>query len=402
MEKEQKPSPPATKPLPPGAIVIGFVSLFADISTEVMYPLLPDFITKVLGAPVVIVGLIEGVANGVSSIITGLSGWLSDKIGRRKHVAFVGYALTALSKPVIALATGWSVVLGARFADRFGKGIRGAPRDALLAETASEDQRGRAFGFERAMDSAGAVIGPLLAILLVSLLGFGVRTVFILATIPAVIAALLMLCVKEHKSIAHSSTTKVKLTLAGTTRDYKKLLIISGIFGLGNSANLFLILRAENLGLPMGLIILAYTIYNAISASASMPAGSASDKLGRRNVLAAGYLVYAISYIGFALAGSAWMVWPLFALYGLFPALSEGAGKALAVDTSGTAGRATAIGVYSTVIGVTQVAASYIGGLLWDHIDPRATFYLGGALALISVVLLFALLPSRPHIEKSI
>jgi MFS family permease len=182
---------------------------------------------------------------------------------------------------------------------------------------------------------------------------------------------------------------------AGTTREYKQLLIVIGVFGLANSANAFLILRARQLGLATGQTILAYALFNAVAAIASMPAGSASDRLGRRNVLVAGYAVYSLSYAGMALATSGWLVWPLFALYGLFPALTDGVSKALAVDTAGKAGRGTAIGIYSAVVGVTQIAASYIGGVLWDKIDPSATFYFGAALAALSAALLLALLPSR-------
>jgi len=381
-------------------IIIGLVSLLGDISSEMIYPILPTFLTQTLHAPATVVGLIEGFAVGTASVVSGFSGWISDRIGRRKPVAFVGYALTAVSRPMIAFATAWPVVLGARFGDRFGKGIRTAPRDALLAESAAETARGRAFGFERAMDSAGAVVGPLLGLALVVWAGLEARKIFLISAIPASIAAVMILAVRERRSDIVTGSSSIRLSLAGTTREYRRLLIITAVFGLANSANAFLILRAQQLGLTVGLTIVAYALYNAVASMASVPAGSASDRFGRRNLLIIGYAIYAVSYGGFALANASWLVWPLFAFYGLFPALTDGVSKALAVDTAGKAGRATAIGIYSAVIGITQIAASYIGGMLWDKVDSTATFYFGAALAGLAVVLSFALLPSRVAGER--
>jgi MFS family permease len=375
--------------------------LFADISTEVMYPLLPAFVTEVLKAPVTALGLIEGVAQGASSVVSGISGYLSDKLGRPVAVAFSGYALTAICKPIIGAAGAWPVVLTARFGDRFGKGIRTAPKDALLADSAPPGERGRAFGFERAMDSTGAVLGPLLALALAGWLGFGARTIFYLATIPAAAAALLILAVRDQHHRTARSPGSLRLSLAGTTPQYRKLMIVTAVFGLANSANAFLILRASRLGLATGWTILAYALYNAVAAIASMPAGSASDRLGRRNLLITGYAIYSLVYAGFGAATSPWMMWPLFAAYGLFPALADGVGKAMAVDTAGKAGRATAIGIYSMIVGVTQIAASFIGGKLWDAVSPAATFYAGAVLAAAAVALLLVLLPAKtaggPH-----
>ena len=376
-------------------IIIGLVSLLSDISSEMIYPILPLFLTETLRAPATVVGLIEGIAVGASTAIGGISGWISDRIGRRKPIAFAGYALTAVSRPLIAAAQVWPLVLGARFAERFGKGIRNAPRDALLAESTPEEFRGRAFGFERAMDSFGAVIGPLIALVLVGWASLGARSIFLISGIPAAVAALLILTVHERgRNVA--TTNKLKFSLAGTTREYKRLLLVTGVFGLANSANAFLILRSEQLGLDRKWTILSYTLYNAIASLASMPAGAASDRFGRRNVLILGFGIYAVSYAGFGAASAGWLVWPLFALYGLFPALTDGVGKALAVDTAGTAGRATAIGIYSMVMGLTQIAASYIGGLLWDKVSSQATFYFGAGLSALAMVMLFLLLPSRP------
>ena len=378
------------------AVIIGLVSLLSDISSEMIYPILPLFLTETLRAPATVIGLIEGIAVGASTAIGGISGWISDRLGRRKPVAFAGYALTAVTRPMIAAAQVWPVVLGARFAERFGKGIRNAPRDALLAESTPPEYRGRAFGFERAMDSAGAVIGPLVALMLLGWMGLGARSIFLISGIPAALAALLILTVREPHRDPSVPATNLKFSLVGTTREYKRLLLITAVFGLANSANAFLILRSEQLGLDRKWTILAYTFYNAIASLASMPAGAASDRFGRRNVLIIGFGIYAISYTGFGAAGAGWLVWPLFALYGLFPALTDGVGKAMAVDSAGTAGRATAIGIYSMVMGVTQIAASYIGGMLWDRVDSRATFYFGAALAGLAALLLIALFPAKP------
>jgi len=296
---------------------------------------------------------------------------------------------------MIAAAQVWPVVLGARFAERFGKGIRNAPRDALLAESTPQEHRGRAFGFERAMDSAGAVIGPLVALVLVGWARLGARSIFLISGIPAALSAMLILTVRESRRDAAAPATNLKFSLAGTTREFRLLLLVTAVFGLANSANAVLILRSEQLGLDRKWTILAYALYNAIASLASMPAGAASDRFGRRNVLIIGFAIYAVSYAGFGAASAGWLVWPLFALYGLFPALTDGVGKALAVDTAGTAGRATVIGIYSMVMGSTQIAASYIGGMLWDQVDSRATFYFGAALAGLAALLLATLFPAR-------
>src|SRR5262249_35237587 len=375
-------------------IVIGLVSLLSDISTEMAYPLLPIFIKEVLKAPATALGLIEGIANGTASIATGLSGWFSDRLGRRKPVAFSGYSLTALSKPFIAAATNWPLVLAARFTDRLGKGIRSAPKDALIAETASEQDRGRAYGFERTMDYSGAVAGPLIGLAIFAALGVErMRWIFLIASAPATLAALLILLLREKNQPRAEQRQSARLTLRGTTRDYKYFLVASALFGLANSANAFLILRAQDLGLSSSGAVLGYTVYNAVAAVASLPAGQISDRLGRRDLLVIGYALYAAVYLGFGLGVRGWLIWTLFATYGLYAALTDGAGKALAVDTAGRAGRGTAIGVYSAVNGGTQVVASYIAGVLWDSVQPSATFYFGAALSAASVLALLLTLP---------
>jgi MFS family permease len=380
------------------ALIIGLVSLLSDASSEMIYPVLAIFLTQVLHAPATVIGLIEGVTNGIANVVPIISGWLSDRLGRRKSIAFVGFMLSALSRPVIGLASVWTVAFAARGADRIGKGIRSAPKQALLADAASDAQRGRVFGYDRAMDYLGSVIGPLICLALVGGLGVGVRSIFFIASVPAFLAALMILAVREPRDTAKA---KVKgSSFRGLTREFKLFLIVAAVFGLANSANSFLILRAQELGLATTWTILAYALFNAISSLFSMPAGTASDKFGRRNVLLIGYTIYALVYFGFGAANEVWMMWPLFALYGLFPALADGAAKAMAVDTAGKAGRATAIGVFSAVNGFTQIAASIIGGALWDKINSQATFYFGAILAALAVVLLFLLLPSRVETRR--
>jgi MFS family permease len=375
------------------AIIIGLVSLLSDASSEMIYPVLPIFLTQILQAPATVVGLIEGITNGTANLVPVIAGWLSDRSGRRKPMAFAGFILSALSRPVIGLASVWGVAFAARAADRIGKGIRSAPKQALLAEAASEAQRGRVFGFDRAMDYLGAVIGPLICLALVGGLGVSERSIFFIASIPALCAALMILAVREPRAAVNLQVGGS--SFKGFTRQFKLFLIVAAVFGLANSANSFLILRAKELGLATSWTILAYALLNAVSSLFSMPAGSASDKLGRRNVLFMGYAIYALAYVGFGMANQIWMIWLLFALYGLFPALADGAAKAMAIDTAGKAGRATAIGVFSAVNGLTQIAASLIGGLLWDKVNSQATFYFGASFAALAAVLLVLLLPAR-------
>jgi MFS family permease len=381
------------------ALIIGLVSLLSDASSEMIYPVLPIFLTQFLHAPATVIGLIEGVTNGIANIVPIISGWLSDRLERRKSIAFVGFLLSALSRPVIGLASVWTVAFAARGADRIGKGIRSAPKQALLAEAASDSQRGRVFGYDRAMDYLGSVIGPLICLALVGGLGVSVRNIFFIASVPAFLAALMILAVREPRDAAKAEIKGS--SFKGLTRQFKLFLIVAAVFGLGNSANSFLILRAQELGLATTWTILAYALFNAVSSLFSMPAGTASDKFGRRNMLLIGYAIYALVYLGFGAANQVWMMWPLFALYGLFPAFADGATKALAVDTAGTAGRATAIGIFSAVNGITQIAASYIGGALWDRINSQATFYFGAILSTLAVVLLFLLLPSRMETKQT-
>ena len=390
--------PTDDKRLSRSAVIIGLCSFMSDASSEMIYPVLPIFLQETLKAPATVVGLIEGITNGAANLIQMVSGRFSDRSGKRKPLAFAGFVLSAISRPLIGLAGIWQVVLAARFSDRMGKGIRGAPKQALLAEAALESARGRVFGYDRAMDYLGSVVGPLLCLLFLSFFALSARNIFFIASIPAFLAALMILAVRESGESLQGQVSSS--TFRGFTPEYKKFLLISAVFGLANSANSFLILRAKQIGLTNTQAILGYTLFNGVSSLVSMPAGSASDRFGRRNLLIIGYGIYALVYAGFAVAHEAWLIWLLFAAYGFFPGLTDGVAKALAVDTAGKQGRATAVGVLAAVNGITQIIASYIGGVLYD-IDSRWTFYLGAGLAAISVLLLFLLLPTRLHPNRA-
>lgn len=307
---------------------LGLVSFFNDVASEMIYPIVPIFLTSVLGAPVAIVGLIEGIAESTASILKVVSGWLSDKFQRRKPFIVAGYSFSAISKIILSLAFSWPFVLIARFIDRFGKGTRTSARDALIAESSENSVRGRAFGFHRALDTLGAVVGPMIALLAIHFLDNNFRLIFFLAFIPAFIGILLLLFfVKEKKKEANSSSA-FHFNWHNLDPSFKIFLLISFIFALGNSSDAFLILRAQNLGLSLTLVVLAYILFNFTYAIFSIPAGIISDKIGPRKVLLAGFLLFSAVYLFFGLVHSSLFLWILFPVYGLYMALTEGVGKA--------------------------------------------------------------------------
>lgn len=383
--------PASTKKLPKTAIIIGIVSLFSDLSTEMAYPLLPLFIKTLPGGSPVYLGLIEGVAEATASIITAFSGWFSDWVQKRKSLAVLGYAFTTIAKPVVALSTGLPMVMTGRFMDRFGKGIRSAPKDTLLASVATQENRGQIFGFERMMDSAGAVFGPACAILLFYHFNLSLKTVFLLTVVPAIFSFLFILFVAEAQE--KHSVDKKRFSLKGLSKDFWIFLAINAIFNIGNSTNTFLILRANDLGMGVVASLSCYMLYNFVYSAGSYPAGIVSDKLGRKNVLLVGFFVFALSYSGFALAQNSIWMWLLFTLYGIYPALTDGVGKAMAVDLTTPEVRATAIGLFAASVGLTRIPASYIGGLLWTHFGSSTTFYFGAVSALVAFILLIFFVP---------
>lgn len=377
--------------VPRNVAVLGIVSFFADISSEMIYPLVPIFLTTVLGAPVAAVGLIEGVAESTASLLKLGSGWWSDRVRRRLPLVVGGYALSALGKLLLALAVVWPIVLLARFVDRFGKGMRSSPRDALIADSAQPELRGRAFGLHRSMDTAGAVMGPLLALLLVALLSDRLRLVFLLAVIPGMMSVLALMLVHEPRPAAPSNAHPPPLALS-TLRSFDRRLMLfllaSLVFALGNSSDVFLLLRAKDLGLGTTAVVLAYVLYNIVYMSVSLPAGIVSDRIGRRSVFVAGLLIFALVYAGFALSDGAAYVWPLFAVYGLYIALTEGVGKALVADLAPSDLRASALGFYGMLTGLAALFASVVAGQLWDQVGATAPFALGACAALAAATLI--------------
>ncbi len=392
-----EPRPSVVPGVERNVFVLGIVSFFTDISSEMIYPLVPIFLTTTLGAPLAVVGAIEGVAESTASIVRWLSGWVSDRVGRRKPFVVLGYGLAAVAKPLLALAFHWPVVLFARFVDRFGKGVRSAPRDALVAQWTEREARGRAFGFHRAVDTAGAVLGPLGALALLAILGQNFRLIFVLAFVPAVLGMVLLRLVGERASRqASEAAAAAAKPASGGFRfgaAYYAFFIVSVAFALGNSSDAFLILRSRNLGLSVNEAVLAYVAYNASYSLLAMPAGIVSDRLGRRNVIGLGFAIFAGVYVGFAVIGSGAYVWLLFPLYGVYMALTEGVGRALVVDLVPGDRQGSALGLYQGGVGLMALLSSIMAGFLWDRVGPPAPFFLGGSTAALALVLLFVLLP---------
>ena len=382
------------KALNPTVVKLGLVSLFADISSEMLYPITPIFLTTVLGASMTSIGLIEGVAEVIASTLKFYSGLWSDRVAKRKPFIALGYFISAIAKPFIGGATSWTHVLMARGFDRTGKGLRGAPRDALLAETVSEKIRGQAFGWHRAMDTMGAAIGPLLAVVYLTYAGENLRSIYNLALIPGLIAVGIVLSVKEQKTVQTVSAVKIRLSWAAWrqfSKNFKIYLASWGIFSLVNSSDVFLLLKARESGLALNSVIFMYCFYNLVYAGMSPYFGKLSDRIPRKKVLILGLLIFCGVYSGFSLAEAQWHYWLLFGIYGLYMAATEGVGKALAVDLVAPMLKASGLGALAFVTGIAGVFASVIGGVLWDNFGSYWTFIYGVAGALCSVVVLAAL-----------
>jgi len=378
--------------LPRNVWVVSWVSFFNDTSTEMAYWLLPQFLVGVLGAGPAVFGLVEGAAETVSSFGRLLSGWLSDRLRRRKALVGAGYTVANLVKPLLAVAASWGQVFWIRLADRAAKGFRGAPRDALLADSVSPGRRGAAFGLRQAMDTAGAVLGPLAALALLPLFSGDVRKVFWLAAIPGAICILLVwfalsevrpadiaeIAPRDHASNDHVAWNRTLVVL----------LIALSLFSLGNSSDLFLILRAQNLGVRAALVPGLGLLFNLVYTSLSWPAGRLSDRIPRRVLVVLGYLIYAAVYLGFSLARSPQIVWVLFAVYGTYYAMTEGVLRAWIADLVPSASRGLAFGVFNWVAGVAAFPASLLAGWLWKHYSPATPFFISAALSFGAAALL--------------
>lgn len=374
-------------------VVLGVVSFFTDVSSEMLYPITPIFLTSILGVPMSVVGLIEAVAESTASILKVFSGWLSDRLKRRRPFVVIGYSLSSLAKPILFFAYVWPTVLIARFLDRFGKGLRVSARDAMIADSSETPHRGKVFGFHRAMDSLGACIGPLLAIWFLTILKDNLRIVFLIAFIPAALAVLILIFfLKETRSAFSSESIAIKFNKRELNTNFKKFLIASSIFAIGNSSDVFLILRAKSLGLSVSMVILAYVLYNITYSVFSTPFGSLSDKIPRKNVMIVGYGIFAMVYLGFGMISGPKLIWALFPVYGLYIAMTDGVGKAFVSDIVEPEHRATALGIYHFVLGIFAFFASLIAGILWEHIGFSAPFLYGALTAIASSIALFVLI----------
>ncbi len=393
--------PPRDDPSPVRGIsrtvfVLSLVSLCTDVSGEMIYPLVPLFLTVTLGAPATVLGVIEGLAEATANVLKLVSGRVTDRHGRWRAWIFAGYGLSALAKPLLALATAWPLVLVARVVDRVGKGSRGTPRDALIAAASDPAHRGQAFGFHRSMDTVGAVVGPLAGAGLLAFFAQNPRPVFLVATVPAVLGVSLISRVRDPaRPRAAVPTAASAFAWRTAPRPYRLFLYSGLLFALGNSSDTFLILRAHALGLGPLAAILAYALYNAVYAAVGWPAGALSDRLGRRDLLVCGFLLFALVYGGLGLATGATAVWPLFAVYGVYMALTEGITKASITDLVPPDQRGGALGLYTALTGLMALISSVLAGLLWDHVAPAAPFLLGGVTALAAAGALLLLVPRR-------
>ena len=361
------------------------VSLLTDVSSEMIYPLLPVFLTTVLGANASFIGAIEGAAETTAALLKLASGWWSDRVQKRKPLVVAGYAIASLMRPLVAIAQSASQVLIIRVADRVGKGIRNAPRDALLADSVHPSIRGRAFGVHRTGDHIGGVLGPLIAFVLLSRHIAELRTVFWLAAIPGLLSVVVViLFVREvprpAAEPARAANAPLDLTQPlGAT--FWRVLTVIFLFTLGNSTDAFLLLRANQLGVPVALAPVLWAALHVVKSASSVPGGALSDRIGRRPTLIAGWLLYAAVYLGFARAGVAWQAWALFGAYGIFFGLTEGSERALIADLVGPVRRGTAFGWYNLAIGLGALPASILFGYVWDHAGAPTAFVMGASLA---------------------
>ncbi len=385
--------------LHPNVFFLGMVSLLTDVSSEMIFTLLPLFLANVLQVPMTIVGLVGGLSDSTEGIFKIFSGWFSDKIGKPKLLTVLGYGMATLVKPFMLVAASWGVVTGIRLGDRLGKGIRTSPRDALIADSVAAKERGRGFGLHRAMDTSGAFLGLAIAALIIyltegkalELTRVTYRSLVLVGIIPAVLAVLVLLIfVRERSKKTSPGGTSQPSALPGVKvgfdARFKIFLAIMALFTLGNSSDFFVILRAQNLQAPLVQVTLMLVLFNATYAAVSLPMGILSDRLGRRRVIALGWFIYALAYLGFALASSLWQIWVLFGLYGIYYGVVGGVTKAFVADMVGPGKRGTAYGFYNGLTAIILLPASLIAGWLWHSISPAATFYFGAGLAFMAML----------------
>jgi len=368
-------------------LILGLVSLFTDLSSQMVFPLIPLFLTTVLGAGAYTVGVVEGAAETSASLFKVVSGYWSDKIKKRKPFVLFGYSLSSITKPLFAFANVWPIVLFIRVVERIGKGLRTAPRDALVAESCDESVRGKAYGFHRAMDGIGSVLGATLAFLLLPVLGY--RNIFLLAFIPGIAAVIVVLFVKEKKVPIEKTIkgTSIKISFREMPTNLRLFIVVSMLFALGHFGYAFLLLRAKNIGLADNTAILLYVLFYIVYTLCAIPSGALSDKIGRKPVLVTGYFVFAITSLGLVFTSNIHSILLFFVIYGVFYAMIDGVQRAFVVDLAPEDLKATALGTFHTAIGSVALPGGYIAGLLWDRISPEATFIYGLTLAMASILL---------------
>jgi MFS family permease len=398
--------------LPLNVWIVTATSFLTDVSSEMIFNLVPLFLANVLKTGTAVIGLIDGLAETTASLMKIYSGGLSDKLGQRKWLTVLGYTISTISKPFLYIANSWGWVLGVRVADRFGKGVRTAPRDALVADSIDEKQRGLAFGVHRAGDTAGAFVGVLIAALIVWLTERGAADltrhtfqVLVLASIiPAVLAVLVLALGAKETGVRSKSKTPV-LSLKGMDSRFKLFMLVLILFTLGNSSDAFIILLGQNRGLNVLQILLMLLTFNLVYSVLAGPLGALSDKVGRRRLILGGWIAYGLVYMGFALSRSGWQVWTLFGLYGIYYAATEGSAKAFIADLVPAERRGTAYGLYNAAIGLMALPASAIAGLLWQGafgwhgLGAPAPFLFGAGMALLAGVLFWVLVPTKVHDE---
>jgi len=377
---------------------LGLVSFFNDFSSEMIYPLLPLFLTTVLRAGAASIGVIEGVAETTASLLKFFSGYWSDKYRKRKPIFASGYVVSNAVRPLIGVAGTWWHVLLLRFSDRIGKGIRTAPRDALMADSAAEGRRGLVFGFQRAMDNAGAIMGPLAAALLLPLLAGNLRTLFFLSAIPGVLAVIFVLFfVREVRPKKTAARLSIREGLAGVDSNFRYYLVVVLLFTLGNSSDAFLLLRASSAGIPEALIPILWMVLHIVKTVTGVPGGYISDRIGRKKVIVSGWAVYAAIYVAFAFVTTSTGIWVLFGLYGIYFGLTEGAERALVADLVAEDRRGTAYGLFNLTVGIGALPSSIIFGLVWQYAGFNYAFIMGAVFALVASFLLLFVRPGRPN-----
>lgn len=387
--------PSGRSSVPRTVLALGFVSLFMDISSEIIHALLPLFLTATLGVSVAMVGIIDGLAEATAAISKVFSGYVSDRIGRRKPLIVLGYGMAALTKPLFAIAQGAGLVLGARFADRIGKGLRGAPRDALIADVTPEAIRGRAFGLRQSMDTVGAFVGPLLAIGLMMALANNMRLVFWIAVVPALVSAVIAIIWVREPAGQLRATPRAPIRLreiGGLGGDFWKVVVVGLVFTLARFSEAFLVLIASRQGLPLALAPLVLVTMNAVYALGAYPAGILADRISARTLLGWGLVGLVLADMLLALASQLPLVFVGIALWGAHMALTQGLLAKLVADHSPAALRGTAFGLFNLVTGVAMLGSSVLAGFLWDIAGPVATFATGGGLALLALSLSLPLL----------